>query len=92
MNWKLGLLWVTDGSGYRVSIYKLGGSTAPIETIGAGYPFSVAVQNRGKPIGISVYGDVGGASVSAFKPGSYTPYATLRNGVDEPTGLLIGKP
>jgi hypothetical protein len=30
--------------------------------------------------------------VYAYKNGQYTPYATLTNGIELPTGLLITKP
>lgn len=92
VDWKLGRLWVTDASGYRVSIYQLGGSAEPIKEIAGGYPFSVSIQNAGKLAGTVVYGDLGANLVYAFMRGSYTPYARLNNGIDEPTGLLIGKP
>jgi hypothetical protein len=92
VDWKLEHLWVADASGYRVSIYQLGSSPNPIETIGAGYPFSVSIQNEGKLEGTAVYGDSGANSIYAFTEGSYTPYASLNNGIDQPTGLLIGKP
>lgn len=92
VDWKLGHLWVTDGSGYRVSIYQLGGSAEPIKIIDGGYPYSVSIQNKGKLAGTAVYGDLGSNSVYAFTEGSYTPYASLNNGIDQPTGLLIGKP
>jgi DNA-binding beta-propeller fold protein YncE len=90
---KTGYLWVTDGSGDKVAIYQLGGSTSPVETIaGGGFPYSVTIQNHGKPAGTTAYGDLDADSVYVFKAGSYTPYATLTNGVDTPTGLLIATP
>ncbi|MFY9739773.1 MAG: hypothetical protein WAK11_12070 [Candidatus Cybelea sp.] len=88
---KTGYLWVTDGSGDRVQVYKLG-STTPVETIaGQGFPYSVSVQNQGKPVGEAVYGDEGNDDVYAFKPNSYTPFATVTD-AGEPTGSLLSKP
>jgi DNA-binding beta-propeller fold protein YncE len=89
---KTGYLWVTDGAGDKVEVYQLG-STSPVETIaGAGFPYSVSIQNHGKPAGTTAYGDLGNSAVYLFKAGSYTPYATLTNGTDEPTGVLIATP
>lgn len=88
---KTGYLWVTDGSGNRVQIYDLP-STTPVETIsGQGFPYSVSIQNKGKPLDETVYGDQGTESVYVFKPGSYTPFATVTN-TGVPTGLLLEKP
>ncbi|HLY02800.1 MAG TPA: hypothetical protein VKR56_09955 [Candidatus Cybelea sp.] len=88
---KTGYLWVTDGSGNRVQVYKLG-STTPVETIaGQGFPYSVSVQNDGKPKGETVYGDEGNSDVYVFKPNEYTPFATVTD-AGEPTGSLLAKP
>jgi DNA-binding beta-propeller fold protein YncE len=88
---KTGYLWVTDGQGNRVQIYKLP-STSPVETIaGQGFPYSVGIQNKGKPKDETVYGDQGTDDVYVFAPGSYTPFATLTNTGDA-TGLLLAKP
>jgi len=88
---KTGYLWVTDGGTDRVQIYKLG-STSPAETI-TGYtqPYSVAVQNQGKPLGEAIYGDIGTDDAYVYKPNSYTPFATLTN-TGLPYGLLLSKP
>jgi hypothetical protein len=89
---KTGYLWVTDGSGNKVNVYQLG-SMSPAQTIpGAGFPYSVGIQNQGKPNGTALYGDGGNDTVYAFKPASYTAYAELTNGTGDPTGLLIIKP
>jgi DNA-binding beta-propeller fold protein YncE len=88
---KTGYLWVTDGGGDRVQVYKLG-STSPAQTIGGqGFPYSVTVQNKGKPLGEAVYGDEGNDDEYVFKPNTYTPYATITDG-GEPTGSLLAKP
>jgi hypothetical protein len=88
---KTGYLWVTDGSGNRVQVYKLG-STTPVETIaGQGFPYSVSVQNEGKPVGETVYGDEGNSDVYVFKPNEYTSFATVTD-AGEPTGSLLAKP
>jgi len=97
---KNNLLWETGGSGKVVNVYKLGGSTSPIETISSGltFPYAISLQNKGKPAGTVVLSDLydrnSGAdgSVFAYKAGQYTPYATLTNNVVLPTGLLIAKP
>ena len=88
---KTGYLWVTDGSGDRVQIYDLP-STTPVETItGVGFPYSVSIQNKGKPLGEEVYGDQGTNYVYVFEPNSDTPYATVTD-TGLPTGLLLAKP
>lgn len=90
---KTGLLWVTDGGGDKINVYQLGGSTSPVQIIaGSGFPYAVSIQNRGKPQGTTVEGDEGSGSVYAFHAGQYTPYATLTNGVGNPSGVLITKP
>ncbi len=90
---KTGYLWETGGSGNVINIYQIGGSTSPIETItGNGYPYAISLQNKHKPKGEVVESDIETDSVYAFMPGSYTPYATLTNGIELPTGLLVAKP
>lgn len=89
---KHNLLWVTDGQGDKINVYKLG-STSPIETIsGQGFPYAISLQESGKPKGEVVYSDLGTETIYAFKPGSYTPYASFNSGVSLPTGLLIAHP
>ena len=51
-----------------------------------------SLQNVGKPKGEVVESDVTTKAVYAFKPNSYSSYATLTNGVELPTALLITKP
>ena len=88
---KSGDLWVTDEVGNNIVIYPAG-STMPKQTIaGHGSPYAISLENRGKPRGEVVYSDLGTDSVYAFKPGQYTSYATLTNGITLPTGLLITK-
>jgi sugar lactone lactonase YvrE len=96
---KKGLLWETDGADKVVNIYKLGGSTSPIQQITSGFtePYAISLQNKGKPKRTVVISDLydrtsGQGSVFAFKGGQYTPYATLTNTITLPTGLLITKP
>lgn len=90
---KTGIMWETDGSGNSINIYQLGGSTSPIMTItGHGEPYAISLENQGKPNGEVVESDLGTYDVYAYMPGSYTPYATLSNGIELPTGLLIAKP
>jgi hypothetical protein len=85
-------LWVTDGQGNKTNVYKLG-QTSPIQTIsGNGFPYAASAQNAHRPLGTVVTSDITADAVYAFKSGSYTPYATLTNGVGNPTSLLIAKP
>jgi len=88
-----GYLWETGGSGNIINIYQLGGSTSPIETItGDGFPYAISLANKGKVKGEVVESDIDTDSVYAFANGSYTPYATLTNGIELPTGLLVVRP
>ncbi|HXB82854.1 MAG TPA: hypothetical protein VNU22_05840 [Candidatus Acidoferrum sp.] len=90
---KSGTLWENGGSGNVINVYQLGGSTSPIKTItGNGFPYALALENKGKPKGEVVESDIDTHAVYAFAPGSYTSYATLTNGVEQPTGLLITRP
>jgi hypothetical protein len=90
---KTGYLWETGGEDNVVNVYDLSTSTSPIETFsGNGDPYAISVENKGSPNGEVVQSDLGTDAVYAFKPGSYTPYATLTNGIELPTGLLIAKP
>ncbi|MBV8499801.1 MAG: hypothetical protein JO003_11170 [Candidatus Eremiobacteraeota bacterium] len=83
-------LWVTDGQGDKTNVYQLG-STTPIQTIsGHGFPYAASAEQHGQPSGTVVTSDSG--AVYAFKSGSYTPYATLTNGVGDVLSLLIAKP
>lgn len=88
-----GDLWETDGSGDAINIYKLGGSTSPIKTIaGNEYPYGISLENIGKPKDEVVESDVDSHAVYGFKPNQYSSFATLTNGVELPTGVLITKP
>jgi len=90
---KTGYLWETGGSGNIINIYQLGGSTSPIETItGDGFPYAISLEYRGELKGEVVESDIDTDAVYAFADGSYTPYATLTNGIELPTGLLVIKP
>ncbi|HXB83580.1 MAG TPA: hypothetical protein VNU22_09565 [Candidatus Acidoferrum sp.] len=90
---KTGILWETGGGDNIVNVYQLGGSTSPIETFsGNGDPYAVSLQEKGKPKGEVLESDLGKDAVYAYAPGSYTPYATLTNGIELPTGLLVVKP
>jgi DNA-binding beta-propeller fold protein YncE len=89
---KTGYLWVTNGKGATINVYKFG-SANPIETISGKpvvYPYAISIQNKGKPAGTVVVTDAG--LLYAFKSGKYTPYATLTNGIENPTGVLIAIP
>jgi sugar lactone lactonase YvrE len=90
---KTGDLWETGGSGDAINVYQLRSSTSPIKTItGDGFPYAIGSENKGKPKGEIVESDIDTHAVYAFAPGSYTPYATLTNGIEQPTGLLITRP
>jgi len=90
---KTGYLWETGGSGNVINVYDLSTSTSPIETIsGHGDPYAISTENAGKPKGEVVESDLDTDSVYAYKPGSYTSYATLTTDIELPTGLLIAKP
>ena len=90
---KTGYLWETDGAGNVINIYQVGGSTSPVMTIpGQGFPYAIGLENRGKPKDEVVESDINTHDVYAYAPGSYTPYATLSDGIQQPTGLFIAKP
>ena len=88
------ILWETDEDQDLINLYHLRGSdTSPFETIrGQGYPYAIAIQNHGNPLGEVVESDVNTDAVYAYRPNAYEPYVTLRNDVGTPTGLLITKP
>ena len=89
---KNGDLWVACGSGNTINVYK-SGQTTPFEQIaGDGYPYAISLENKGKPLDTVVVSDIDTKAVYAFAPGTYTSYATLTNGIELPTGLLITKP
>jgi DNA-binding beta-propeller fold protein YncE len=89
---KTGDLWVTDGEGDKTNVYVLG-QTSPAETIaGNGFPYAASAQNKHAPEGTVVTTDIDADAIYAFQPGSYTPYATVTNGVGEPIAVLIAKP
>jgi hypothetical protein len=89
---KRGMLWVANGYGKDVNVYKIGGSTYPVQTIAGDWPYSISIENQGNPLGEVVEGDLSAETVYAFKPGSYTAYANLTNEVGWATGLLITEP
>lgn len=87
-----GDLWVTDGQGEKVNVYPPG-STTPSHTItGFSQPYAISIENKGKLRGSVIISDIDNKAVYAYKPGVYTSYATLTNGISLPTGLLITKP
>jgi DNA-binding beta-propeller fold protein YncE len=89
---KNGYLWVTCESGNTINVYEPG-QTSPTEQItGQGSPYAISIENKGKPRGTVVESDLKTDEVYAYKKGQYTSYATLTNGIELPTGLLITKP
>lgn len=88
-----GYLWETGGGDNVVNVYDLATGTSPIESFkGSDNPYAISAQNSGKPKGEVVISDTDTHDVYAYKPGQYTPYATLSDGVELPTGLLIREP
>jgi sugar lactone lactonase YvrE len=88
---KNGDLWVTDGSGDKVNVYKEGSKT-PSQTITAGYtfPYAVSVYTTGSTVVSNINSSP--TELYAYAPNTYTSYATVTNGVDLPTGVLWAKP
>jgi sugar lactone lactonase YvrE len=86
-----GDLWVTDGSGDKVNVYKAGSKT-PTKTITAGYtfPYAISTYTTGSTVISNL--ETSPDAVYAYAPNTYTSYATLTNGVTLPTGLLWAKP
>jgi len=84
-----GNLWVTDGQGKRVNVYAPG-STTPLQSItGYIFPYAISIDSAGEVVVSDLNGSAG--KVYAYKPGSYTSYATLTNSIKVPTGLLLTK-
>ncbi|MFY9719648.1 MAG: hypothetical protein WAK16_08380 [Candidatus Cybelea sp.] len=89
---KTGYLWVTDGKGDKIDVFKPG-ETSPFEQIGgAGDPYAITVDNKGKHNGTVAVGDVTSKAVYGYKRGQYTSYFTQTTGIALPTGLLVTKP
>lgn len=89
---KNGDLCVACGSGNTINVYK-SGQTTPFEQIaGDGYPHAISIENKGKPLDTVVVSDTDTKAVYAFAPRKYTSYATLTNGIELPSGVLITKP
>ena len=90
---KTGNLWESTGQSNVINVYDPSTSTSPIESFsGNGDPYAISLENHGKPKDEVVISDISTNSVYAYKPGSYTSYATLNNGIELPTGMLITKP
>jgi hypothetical protein len=93
---KTGYLWETGGEDNIVNVYAPLSSNSPIETFdGLGDPYAISLENAGKPKGEVAESDLGPTGqkyIYLYKPGSYSPYASLSNGVELPTGVLITKP
>ncbi|MGB8908057.1 MAG: hypothetical protein WCC84_04870 [Candidatus Cybelea sp.] len=86
-----GNLWVSDnGKTYVpgfVNVYPPG-SVYPSQTITPlGYPSWMAIDSVGTAMISNTAGSA--STVKAYKPGQYTPYAILTNGVIDPAGLVI---
>jgi hypothetical protein len=86
---KAGNLWVTDGAGDKVNVYPPG-ATTPSQQITTGYtfPYEISADKKGT---VAVDNEAAPAGIQLYKKNTYTSYATLTNGVEVPTGLLIGK-
>jgi DNA-binding beta-propeller fold protein YncE len=85
-----GNLWVTDGSGDKINVYPPN-STTPSQSISTGYtfPYAISIERHGAGVNSNIDTPI---AVYAYKPGQFTSYATLTNGVSLPTGLLIAVP
>jgi DNA-binding beta-propeller fold protein YncE len=89
---KTGYLWVTDGKGDKIDVFKPG-ETTPFEKIaGNGDPYAISVDNKGKRDGTVVEADVTSKAIYGYKRGQYTSYFTQTTGIAVPTGLLVTKP
>jgi sugar lactone lactonase YvrE len=81
-----GNLWVTDGAGDRVNIYPPGSLTPSHSLSGFGFPYAISIDREGE----AAITDLGSnRAVFLYRPGQYTPYALLTNGVNTPTGVLL---
>jgi hypothetical protein len=88
-----GYLWETTGLSDVINVYNLAKGNSPIKTLrGAGDPYAISIQDKGRPASEVVISDDGTYQLYAYKPGHYSPYATLNNDVQNPTGVLITKP
>jgi sugar lactone lactonase YvrE len=92
VNQSNGDLWVACGSGNTINVYQSGQSTPFQEIPGSAYPYAISLQNKGKPLDTVVVSDIETKAIYAFAPGKYTSYATLTEGIELPTGVLIAKP
>lgn len=91
-DFKHGYLWETNGSGNTINVYNLASSTSPFETIGGnGEPYAISLQKGGHYKREVVESDLGTNHVNAYKRDQYSSYATLTDGVELPTGLLVDK-
>jgi DNA-binding beta-propeller fold protein YncE len=92
-NLKAGYLWETDGAGNAINVYEPSSSESPFKTIaGQGNPYAISLQKGANYQRTVVESDIDTHDVYAYKPNQYTSYATLSNGVELPTGLLVTKP
>jgi DNA-binding beta-propeller fold protein YncE len=87
-----GYLWVTDAATNAIDVYAPG-TTAPAATIpGNGSPYAISVQNQGKPKHLVVESDLATNAVYVYDQKHRELQATLNNGIEQPTGLLIENP
>jgi hypothetical protein len=96
IDYSTGDLWVTDGPQGSVNVYAPG-SQSPRKIIpGFTTAFAISIENKQRVFGHggAVISDLGASpkAVDVFKRRQYTPYATLTNGIEFPSGLLITKP
>ncbi|MGB8908058.1 MAG: SBBP repeat-containing protein [Candidatus Cybelea sp.] len=89
---KRNFLWVTDFIGNKTQVYKIG-QTTPFKTVpGTDEPYAISVENVGKPLGEVVISDITLNAFFAYKRGTYTPYAKVTSGVENPQGILVTQP
>lgn len=84
-----GNLWVTDGHSARVYVYPPGSQTPSQSLSGFTFPYAISIDAKGEVV---ISNTMSPLAVYAYRPGKFTPFATLTNGIEQPTGLLIRKP
>ena len=87
---RTGYIWVTSGG--QVNVYAPGSTTPSEEITGFKDAYAISIQNKGSKQGTVAIADANADRVDLFKPGSYAPYASFGDGMEEPTGVLIDKP
>jgi hypothetical protein len=87
---RTGYIWVTSNG--QVNVYALGSTTPSKEITGFRDAYAISIQDDGTKQGTVAVADSNADLVDLFKPGSYTPYASFGDEMEDPTGILIEKP